>query len=84
MPRVTTTPLYILDILPRLITSLDAPGGLCDDGSFVWMGEFYQTPLAPPGGLEPQKNISALKGPRPDHLDYGGIFRLFPSPSFIL
>ena len=32
--RVITTPFYIVDIRPRLITSGDAPGGHRDDGSF--------------------------------------------------
>ena len=53
VPRVITTPLYILDTRSRLITSGDAPGGLCDDGSFVCYGEFCQTPMVTPGGFEP-------------------------------
>ena len=34
VPRVITTPLYIVDIRSRLITSGDVPGGHRDDGSF--------------------------------------------------
>ncbi len=60
MPRVIATPLYIVDILPRLITSLDAPGGRCDDDSFVCYGEFCQTPMVTPGGFEPTE--TAVKG----------------------
>ena len=58
VPRVTTTPLYIVDIRPRLITSGDTPGGHCDDGSFVCYGEFCQTPMVTGVGLEP--NIIAF------------------------
>ena len=53
VPRVITTPFYIVDIRPRLITSGDAPGGLCDDDSFVCYGEFCQTPMVLGTGFEP-------------------------------
>ena len=72
VPRVTTTPLYILDTRSRLITSGGTPGGRCDDDSFVCYGEFCQTPMVPPAGIEP--TVSAVKGQRVDLFHYGGIF----------
>ena len=63
VPRVTTTPLYILDTRSRLVTSGGIPGGRCGDSSFVCYGEFCQTPMVAPRGFEP--HVSALKGPRP-------------------
>ena len=45
--RVITTPLYIVSV-PKA-----APGGLCDEGSFVYYGEFCQTPMVRAEGIEP-------------------------------
>ena len=56
------------------------PRGRCDDDSFVNVGEFCQTPLVPPRGIEPL--IFRVKGgcvkpiPLRWHIS-------FPSPSFI-
>ena len=65
-----------------LISGSAAPEVAAMNDSFVCYGEFCQTPMVAPAGIEP--TISAVKGQRVSLFHYGAIYPSFTSPQFIL